>query len=278
MYTDPTGNYPAPNPEGTNHGENNHGTPPWSSPDTRGRWYPGYSSNVGPSFEQYMGSIGYTYVQNQFGIGAWASSNELKTFSGPNAFSDALIFAGLNEHTAGIFSTFSNGTFSDLARTFKWYSWEGISNSTIAGNGYVMVSKRIAESPNSTLSEFSAYGPIPLSPVSGYVLEPRGPSTTSRNQDKRVPGGLYDVKHYVSQIKDSPYKNHYIIWNSEVPLDRYILIHGGSQHGNTEGCLIIGDSYSFAAGDYVVGNWKPQLNRLRQLLGQNASQLYIIDY
>jgi hypothetical protein len=41
---------------------------------------------------------------------------------------------------------------------------------TNGGGGYTIDMQRIAESPDGTVSSFTAYGPTPLQPVSGYLL------------------------------------------------------------------------------------------------------------
>lgn len=139
--------------------------------------------------------------------------------------------------------------------------------------GYVIEMKRVAVSPNSTVSEFTAYGPAPLKPVTGYILEPGGPSTTTVNQDKRIPAGTYSVDPYSS----TKYSNHYIVSNSYVSQDRRILIHSGNYHSHTFGCLLPGSSYSMVSGNYVVWNSGATLNSLRSLIGRNSATLNIYD-
>ena len=133
--------------------------------------------------------------------------------------------------------------------------------------------QRIAESSNATVSEFIAYGPIPLKPVIGYFLEPGGPSTTIANRDKRIPSGIYLVAPYSSK----KYSNHYIISNNSVSRDRYILIHSGNYHSHTLGCLLPGSSYSMVNGDYAVWNSSTTLNSLRLLFDGNNGIIVIYD-
>ncbi len=141
------------------------------------------------------------------------------------------------------------------------------------GRGYTIDMQRIAESPNATVSEFTAYGPAPLKPVTGYILEPGGPSTTTENQDKRILAGTYSVDSYTSK----KYSNHYIVSNTSVSQDRRILIHSGNYHSNTLGCLLPGSSYSMVSGNYAVWNSGTTLNSLRSLLGGNSATLNIYN-
>jgi len=141
------------------------------------------------------------------------------------------------------------------------------------GGDYTIEMNRIAESPDATVSEFNAYGPIPLRTVSGYILEPGSPSTITRGQDKRIPAGTYIVTPYSS----TKHPNVYRVSNSLVPTDRYILFHTGNYHLNTSGCLLPGRSYSMVSGNYAVWNSSTTLNQLRGLLGMNNATLIIRD-
>jgi len=118
--------------------------------------------------------------------------------------------------------------------------------------------QRIAKLPNATVSEFTAYGPVPLKPITGYILELGGLSTTTANQDKRIPAGTYSIDTYSSK----KYSNHYIVSNSSVSQNRRILIHSGNYHSNTLGCLLPGSSYSMVSGNYAVWNSGATLNSL----------------
>lgn len=93
----------------------------------------------------------------------------------------------------------------------------------------------------STISVFNAPATVGTTScargVTGYILEEKGPSTTQRNQDRRVPAGVYRLKWHVSPRfgKTLP-----LLYNDLVPASRYILIHSGNHAGHTEGCLIVG--------------------------------------
>ncbi|MBN2259837.1 MAG: RHS repeat-associated core domain-containing protein [Clostridiales bacterium] len=155
------------------------------------------------------------------------------------------------------------------------FSQSYINNIIVNGNmgGYTIEMNRIVESPNTTVSEFNAFGPTPMQPINGYILEPGGPSTTASGQDRRVPADTYVVTPYSS----TNHPNVYRISNAQVPADRYILIHIGNYHYNTSGCLLPGSSYSMVGGNYAVWNSTATLDQLRVLLGANNASLIIRD-
>jgi hypothetical protein len=138
---------------------------------------------------------------------------------------------------------------------------------------YFMNVIRLKESKNATLSQFYAYGPVPLKMVEGYMLEPSGPSTTLSGQDKRIPAGIYDINPYSS----SKFSNVYIISGKQVSSNRKILIHSGNYHYNTLGCFLPGSSYGMRNGDYYVGSSQGKLNEIRQLLQTNQASMVIWD-
>ncbi|OCR88059.1 hypothetical protein CFT13S00388_02515 [Campylobacter fetus subsp. testudinum] len=101
-----------------------------------------------------------------------------------------------------------------------------------------------------------------------YTLEPCGGDTTKRNQDKRVPSGLYNLDYHNSPRfkKLLP-----IIWNDSVPKDRYILIHSGNYPQDTQGCILVGSSYS----DKGVFRSKDTLEKLLSVLSYQVATLSI---
>jgi RHS repeat-associated protein len=153
------------------------------------------------------------------------------------------------------------------------FNLEGEPTNASNDGNYTIEMNRIAESPNATVSEFNAYGPTPFQPVSGYILEPGGPSTTRRNQDRRIPAGTYNVTSYNS----TKHPNVYQVSNAQVPADRFILIHIGNYHSDTSACLLPGNSYSIVSGNYVVWNSTDTINFLRSLFGTNNATLIIRD-
>lgn len=96
---------------------------------------------------------------------------------------------------------------------------------------------RIWQSKVSTISAFS----IPASGLTGYFLEPAGPSTTTPNQNKRIPAGQYEIKTHWREL----YGGKYSLNNSDLLGSRGgILIHAGYNSSNTKGCLLPGCGWS----------------------------------
>src|SRR5574344_1665228 len=104
---------------------------------------------------------------------------------------------------------------------------------------YKMVITRYNESKVSTIGKFILLDNERNIIQEGYTLEPAGPDTIKRNQDRRIPIGKYD-----SIIRFSPrFKlNTPLLYNETVPYDRYILIHVGNYPDDTDGCILVGDS------------------------------------
>lgn len=93
-----------------------------------------------------------------------------------------------------------------------------------------IVYKRTTETAKSTTGTFTIAG----TQISGYIIEPAGPSTIQSNTDKRIPGGVYNL------IKNTGSKFGLRLYNDQVPQSRAILIHSGNTPGDTEGCLLPG--------------------------------------
>lgn len=144
--------------------------------------------------------------------------------------------------------------------------------------GYLIDVYRFAESYNTTISTFTASGPGSQS-VTGYFLEPAGPSTTISGLDRRIPAGTYNISPYSSR----KFNNVYIISNEQVPESRRILIHSGNYGDDTSGCLLPGSSYynvgskGILKSNYAVRRSRYKLNQLRQLLGSHQATLIIHD-
>lgn len=73
--------------------------------------------------------------------------------------------------------------------------------------------------------------------MTGYTLEPAGPDTTERGKDRRIPAGLYSVVWHKSAKFNRVLP---VLFNEQVPKDRYIEIHAGNYPKHTEGCILIG--------------------------------------
>lgn len=136
---------------------------------------------------------------------------------------------------------------------------------------------RFWESAQSTISAFSA----PASGLTGFFLEPAGPSTTIRNQDRRVPAGVYNLTPNMNSYPDD-----FMIYNDLVPMNRGITIHSGNHPDNTLGCLLPRCSWGDAPGKYAkwgdnwVGKSGAKLKALRahiNKLGYKNVQVNIFD-
>ena len=124
-------------------------------------------------------------------------------------------------------------------------------NSTQVGG--LIIQNRIEEGNDYTISEFETVGGEQN--VTGYMLEPAGPSTTTPNQDRRIPEGVYNIENYSSK----KYPNNFLLSNEDVPKERLILYHSGNYGHNTEGCNMPGAT----KGEGFVGNSKKKMQELR---------------
>ena len=77
--------------------------------------------------------------------------------------------------------------------------------------------------------------------MSGFSLEPAGPDTTTPNKDRRVPKGVYNLDWDPSPKYNG--KLMPVLYNELVPKSRRILIHQSNYPVDTEGCILLGDSY-----------------------------------
>ena len=103
---------------------------------------------------------------------------------------------------------------------------------SVERGGGTIVSFRIGETEHGTKSGFI----VPESGQKGYILEPPGPDTTMRDQNKRIPAGAYNLVRH----RGTKHEDHFKLQNDKVPGDRFIVIHEGLTCGWSEGCLIIG--------------------------------------
>ena len=94
---------------------------------------------------------------------------------------------------------------------------------------------RFTETGESTISAFV----IPDKGITGFFLEPAGPSTTVTNQDRRIPEGSYQLEPFSGKT----HKNVFRLSNERVSKDRNILIHIGNYPFQTTGCLMPGCTY-----------------------------------
>lgn len=96
------------------------------------------------------------------------------------------------------------------------------------------------------------------------MLEPAGPSTTTPNQDRRIPEGVYNIENYSSK----KYPNNFLLSNEDVPKERLILYHSGNYGRNTEGCNMPGAT----KGEGFVGNSKKKMQELRVFINSIGAE------
>ncbi|WP_072133278.1 DUF5675 family protein [Winslowiella iniecta] len=119
--------------------------------------------------------------------------------------------------------------------------------------------KRISQTKDSTISRYE----MPSSNISGFILERPGPDTTEVNLRLRIPEGFYRLKWHNSNIRSvRPFNPVPLIYNENVSISRFILIHNGNYPVNTDGCLLIGGS----RGVDFVGGSVVKLQELKTLL------------
>ena len=123
--------------------------------------------------------------------------------------------------------------------------------------GGLIIQNREEESETYTISTFTSIGGTES--VSGYILEPAGPSTDKANQNKRVPEGVYNLDNYSSKN----YPEHFVLYNDDVSTDRAILYHPGNTAKDTKGCMLPGSTYN---GNGVVGQSTKKFNELKNYI------------
>ena len=96
--------------------------------------------------------------------------------------------------------------------------------------------RRYKDIEDGTIGKFELVG-VNTVLMTGYTLESAGPDTTARGKDRRIPAGLYSVVWH-----KSPKFNRVVpvLFNEQVPKDRYIEIHAGNYPKHTEGCILVG--------------------------------------
>lgn len=99
-----------------------------------------------------------------------------------------------------------------------------------------MIIHRYKNIADGTVGKFELVG-VNTVLMTGYTLEPAGPDTTERSKDRRIPAGLYSVVWHKSAKFNRVLP---VLFNEQVPKDRYIEIHAGNYPKHTEGCILVG--------------------------------------
>lgn len=115
---------------------------------------------------------------------------------------------------------------------------------------------RDRQTPRSTTSTYTA------DRLTGFMLEPPGPSTTQAGQRKRIPAGTYRIVWH----DGAKYRGVVRLFNDQVPQSRAILIHVGNYPSNTDGCLLAGKTRSVD----VVGTSRGAVDELMQWIRERG--------
>ena len=99
-----------------------------------------------------------------------------------------------------------------------------------------LIIRRYKHIDDGTIGKFELVG-VNTVLMTGYALESAGPDTTERGKDRRIPAGLYSVVWHRSPKFNCVVP---VLYNEQVPKDRYIEIHAGNYPKDTEGCILLG--------------------------------------
>lgn len=163
------------------------------------QWSNGWGVSAGVGFAGMSISVGYGSGGWSYGFGGYYQSKQLESSS-----NDPRYMASNDESNLEMF----------------------------LNSGGVIIMNRTWETDNSTISTFTTHD----GSVSGYMMEPAGPSTTTKNLDRRIPEGTY----YLMPHSSKDYPKAFKLYNNQVPKSRGILIHTGNYPRDTEGCLMPG--------------------------------------
>jgi hypothetical protein len=138
-------------------------------------------------------------------------------------------------------------------------------------DGGVINIYRTWETNNSTVDTFTTG-----SGLHGYIMEPAGPSTTERNQDRRIPAGVYNLLSHINTRLHSEWE----LYNDQVPgdnsgaLTRAILFHSGNKPSQTAGCLMPG----FTRANDWVGDSVNAVNALNDYIDSFHGKVVVNIY
>ena len=127
-------------------------------------------------------------------------------------------------------------TFTKAKEVYRLNECKNIANKDVESSSVTIRLIRKWQTEKSTIGEFT----IDNSDIKGYILEEKGPDTTISGIERRVPIGTYNLVWH----NGTKFKNVLKLYNSDVSINRAILIHSGNSAEATEGCLLPGSSKS----------------------------------
>ena len=150
---------------------------------------------------------------------AYAANNPLK-YVDP----DGRLVYSVNLKTGKILQIGDRGgskvDYFDVGTTGSEGNFDTTHSLSVERGGGSIVSFRFGETERGTKSAFI----VPESGQKGFFLEPPGPETTVRDQNRRIPEGAYNLVRH----RGGTFKDHFKLQNDKVPADRDIVIHTGN--------------------------------------------------
>ena len=108
----------------------------------------------------------------------------------------------------------------------------------------------------------------------GFSLEPAGSDETRSGLDKRIPQGFYNAKFEYSPRFTPKYgRNLPVLFNEKVSKNRRILIHIGNRGADTEGCILLGDSWK----PNFIANSTATTNKVFDILNNRDFEVEIVN-
>ncbi len=105
--------------------------------------------------------------------------------------------------------------------------------------------------------------------------------------ETRIPAGRYEIVLRTEGGKHAKYANHYgewhkgMLWVKDVPGFEWVLIHVGNDDGDTEGCLLVGDTcVQNITGHGMIGGSRNAYERIYPLIANKliAGEKVFINY
>lgn len=125
-----------------------------------------------------------------------------------------------------------------------------------------------------TIGEFRLLNEANQPVFNGFTLEPAGADEIRSGLDRRIPQGIYNAKFEYSPRFTPKYKRNLpVIFNESVSKNRRILIHIGNYGRDTDGCILLGDSWK----PNFIANSTATTNRVFDILDNADFEVEIIN-